>query len=104
MDPFVHLTPADARRVPWRNGRGVTEEVAIGPAGATMFWGYAYLSGLPIAPDRAADMMSYCDPAWISDYNWTRVMTYRQGSGFAASPAAAGEGLKSAAQSPCWVQ
>ncbi|MFO0934309.1 MAG: HutD family protein [Planctomycetota bacterium] len=35
MDPFVHLTPADARRVPWRNGRGVTEEIAIGPAGAT---------------------------------------------------------------------
>lgn len=35
MDPFVHLTPADARRVPWRNGRGVTEELAIGPAGAT---------------------------------------------------------------------
>ncbi len=35
MDPFVHLTPADARRVPWRNGRGVTEEVALGPAGAT---------------------------------------------------------------------
>lgn len=35
MDPFVHLTPADARRVPWRNGRGVTEEMAIGPAGAT---------------------------------------------------------------------
>lgn len=35
MGPFVHLTPADARRVPWRNGRGVTEELAIGPAGAT---------------------------------------------------------------------
>lgn len=35
MGPFVHLTPADARRVPWRNGRGVTEEIAIGPAGAT---------------------------------------------------------------------
>ncbi len=34
MDSFVHLTPADARRVPWRNGRGVTEEVALGPAGA----------------------------------------------------------------------
>jgi environmental stress-induced protein Ves len=35
MDPFVHLTPADARRVPWRNGRGVTEEVALGPSGAS---------------------------------------------------------------------
>lgn len=35
MSSFVHRTPADARRVPWRNGRGVTEELAIGPAGAT---------------------------------------------------------------------
>lgn len=35
MIPFVHRTPSDARRVPWKNGRGVTEELAIGPAGAT---------------------------------------------------------------------
>jgi hypothetical protein len=30
-----HLTPADARRLPWKNGRGVTEELAVGPPGAT---------------------------------------------------------------------
>lgn len=35
MRSLVHLTPADARRIPWRNGRGTTEELAIGPAGAT---------------------------------------------------------------------
>lgn len=34
MASFVHRTLADARRLPWRNGRGVTEELALGPAGA----------------------------------------------------------------------
>jgi len=29
-----HLTPADARRVPWKNGRGVTDELAVWPPGA----------------------------------------------------------------------
>jgi uncharacterized protein len=30
-----HLTPADARRLPWKNGRGVTEELAVWPPGAS---------------------------------------------------------------------
>jgi environmental stress-induced protein Ves len=34
VSEVVHLTSADARRVPWKNGRGVTEELAIWPAGA----------------------------------------------------------------------
>src|SRR5258708_2763617 len=29
------LTPADARRVPWKNGRGVTDELALWPPGAS---------------------------------------------------------------------
>lgn len=34
--PAARLIPAaEARRVPWRNGRGVTEELAIGPSGAS---------------------------------------------------------------------
>ena len=32
---LVHLTSAESRRVPWRNGGGVTEELAVWPAGAT---------------------------------------------------------------------
>jgi hypothetical protein len=32
---FARLAAADARRVPWRNGRGVTEEVAVWPAGTS---------------------------------------------------------------------
>ena len=35
MPTITHLTPADARRVPWKNGRGITEEIAVGPAGTS---------------------------------------------------------------------
>lgn len=35
MAAFTHLTPAHARRVPWKNGRGVTDEIALGPAGSS---------------------------------------------------------------------
>ncbi len=35
MREIVRQTPADSRRVPWRNGRGVTEEIAIWPGGAS---------------------------------------------------------------------
>lgn len=35
MAVFKHLTPAHARRVPWKNGRGVTDEIALGPAGSS---------------------------------------------------------------------
>jgi environmental stress-induced protein Ves len=35
MLEFRHLTPSDARRQPWKNGRGVTEELALWPPGAT---------------------------------------------------------------------
>ena len=33
--PLRHLKPQDARRVPWKNGRGVTEELALWPPGAS---------------------------------------------------------------------
>lgn len=32
----VHLTPADYRRTPWKNGGGETMEIAISPAGASL--------------------------------------------------------------------
>lgn len=31
---ILHCTPASYRRVPWKNGRGVTEELALWPPGA----------------------------------------------------------------------
>lgn len=35
MPTLVHLTAADVRRVPWKNGRGVTEELLVLPESAT---------------------------------------------------------------------
>ena len=34
MPTVEHLSRDDVRRVPWKNGRGTTEELAIAPAGA----------------------------------------------------------------------
>lgn len=33
---FLHRRAADTRRLPWKNGRGVTEELALWPAGASL--------------------------------------------------------------------
>ena len=35
-------------------------------------------------PDEYFDLMSYCDPAWISDYNYENVVAFRQTSPFEA--------------------
>jgi hypothetical protein len=46
-----------------------------------------------VAP-TATDIMSYCSNTWVSDYNWTAVMNYRQSAGsFVASANVKGEGL-----------
>ena len=36
MREILKLTSADARRFPWKNGRGVTEELAIWPTGSSL--------------------------------------------------------------------
>lgn len=36
-------------------------------------WGFNLLSGQLYAPNDHVDMMSYCDPAWISDYNFQKI-------------------------------
>ncbi|NOX60841.1 MAG: hypothetical protein GXP42_02670 [Chloroflexi bacterium] len=38
--------------------------------GPDRHYGFDINSRTPIAPDAASDMMSYCRPRWISDYNW----------------------------------
>ncbi len=35
MSEVLHLHPADARRVPWKNGRGFTDELALWPPGSS---------------------------------------------------------------------
>ena len=39
-------------------------------------WGYDFRDGTLVAPDTA-DLMSYCNPQWISEYGFTRAMNHR---------------------------
>ncbi len=39
------------------------------------------------------DLMGYCNPTWVSDYNWMRVMTSRQASGAMEVTSTDGDGL-----------
>ncbi len=37
-------------------------------------------------PATYADLMGYCSPVWVSDYNWSAMVTYRQGGPNNAPP------------------
>ena len=39
-------------------------------------WGYDFVKRELVGPDRR-DVMSYCDPAWISEYNFMKLMVHR---------------------------
>lgn len=48
------------------------------------------------SPATFVDLMSYCSPAWVSDYNWAAMVAYREAGPNNAPPAAyggAGAGL-----------
>ena len=47
------------------------------PDGNIGAWGYDFLNGELVSPDTP-DLMSYCYPRWISDYNFSRAIRYRQ--------------------------
>ncbi len=40
-------------------------------------WGLQ-LSGLSLKSPGTSDLMGYCQPTWISDYNWSAMVEYRQ--------------------------
>ena len=48
-------------------------------------WGWDRTGDRMLDPDRVLDLMSYCDPAWISDYNYERVIAYRDTSSYDAA-------------------
>jgi hypothetical protein len=43
-------------------------------------FGYDRTRNALLDPDDTYDLMSYCDPIWISDYNYRRVVAYRDTS------------------------
>ena len=44
--------------------------------GTTGAWGYDFRTGELVSPSRF-DMMSYCDPNWVGDYNFTKAAHFR---------------------------
>ena len=59
--------------------------------GSVGSWGYDFVLGLPVSPTRP-DLMSYCGPEWVSDYNFNKALHFRETlePQRAGSPAAAG--------------
>jgi hypothetical protein len=50
---------------------------------------------LRVKPATVSDVMGYCPPSWISDYNWTGMMAFQQAAGAAGTgeASAAADGL-----------
>ncbi|NOT10170.1 MAG: hypothetical protein HOP28_18405 [Gemmatimonadales bacterium] len=42
-------------------------------------WGLDLNTLVVKSPTGQADLMGYCSPNWVSDYNWSAMMAYRQG-------------------------
>ena len=49
-------------------------------------WGYDLLDGTLVSPDTP-DLMTYCEPRWISDYHFTKAAGYRISQGTAQAAA-----------------
>jgi hypothetical protein len=45
------------------------------------------------SPASFKDFMGYCSPNWVSDYTWSKMVTYRQGNPNYAPPVAAGSAV-----------
>lgn len=45
--------------------------------GKTGAWGYDFQRGTLVSPENTYDLMSYCDPDWISDYSFNVALGYR---------------------------
>ncbi len=58
-------------------------------------YGYDPSTGYLQRPSEKFDLMSYCDPIWISDYNYEKVMAYREVSPYDGA-AATTAGLRAA--------
>ena len=59
-------------------------------------WGYDFRDGGRLVPVSTPDLMTYCDPRWISDYSFTNALRYRlfdEGSAAGAAVAASTRSL-----------
>ena len=45
--------------------------------GAIGVWGYDFREGGGLVPPSTRDLMSYCEPEWVSDYHFTKALRFR---------------------------
>jgi len=45
-------------------------------------WGYDMGTETLLSPATHADVMSYCEPVWTSDYTYERILAFRRANGF----------------------
>ncbi len=71
---------------------GVSGEAGYPHAGGLIgVWGYDRGTGTLRSPTEHADIMSYCEPTWTSDYTYEGVLDYRIAAGYrVAAPADVG--------------
>ena len=62
------------------------------PAGAIGAWGYDFRDGGTLVRPATFDLMSYCQPWWISDYHFSNALRFRL-TGESAATAAVGTSL-----------
>jgi len=60
------------------------------PNGVIGVWGYDTVKNALQSPTSTVDVMSYCDPVWVSDYNYKKVLTNRAATGAFVATAADG--------------
>ena len=51
------------------------------PEGSIGAWGYDFRDGGKLVQPSSPDLMSYCEPWWISDYHFTNALRYRLSDG-----------------------
>ncbi len=49
-------------------------------------WGYDFRNRQLVNPSLYKDVMGYCYPSWVSDYHFTKAMTYRLATEASSSP------------------
>ena len=72
-------------------GAGSPDPAYPNADGTTGAWGYDFRDG-SLLPPSWVDLMSYCSPRWVSDYNFTKALHYRlanEGAPVAAAAALA---------------
>ena len=69
------------------------------PDGSIGAWGYDFRDGGRLVRHSTRDLMSYCDPQWISDYHFTNALRFRLSDadsvGLPAPPSVAATAAKS---------